>query len=118
MFQFDIVPKAYAACTPSANGINLSDCFVLNDSGETVSSIYSNPAVLVKLFTDNVFIMAGIIIFFLFIYAGYQAISGGTKGLEESKKVITTAVIGLIVMFAAFWILQIVKVLTGADILI
>jgi hypothetical protein len=115
--MFDIVPKVYAACNPSQDGVKLTDCFILNDQGETVASVYKNPAVLINLIVKNLFIVAGIIFFFLMIYSGIQYISGGKKGVDQAQKVMESALIGFIIMFAGYWIIQIIKVLTGADFL-
>ncbi len=118
LFNWSIVPKVYAACDPSKDGVKLTDCFYLNPSSKTtVSGVYGTPTTLINLVVRNLFVFAGIILFLMIIYSGYQIISGGTKGQEQAKNTMTTAISGVIVMFAAYWILQIVKVVTGADIL-
>lgn len=122
--MLNIVSKVYAACdfTPGGangtEGFKLSDCYLLNAKGDTVESVYTDPGMLVNLIVRNLFIIAGVIFFIMMIMAGYQFISGGTKGADQARQMMTTAVAGLIVMFAAFWILQIVKLVTGAEILI
>jgi len=98
-----------------AGGLNLSDCYKLNQN-QTVASVYGTPSVIINIFVRVVFILAGIIIFFLLIYAGYLEIVGGVKGQEQAMGVFSTAVIGLIVMFSAYWILQIIQLVTGAKI--
>jgi|SRR5579859_190999 len=105
---------------PSANqgssqGLNLADCFALNDK-QTVASVYSHPSDLINLLVKNVFIVAGIILFVMIIYSGYLFISGGTKGADQAKTVISTAIAGFLIMFSAYWIIQIIKLLTGANI--
>lgn len=115
---FSIVPKVMATgCNPGQAGFQLSDCYFLNANTQTtVGSVYDKPVVLVNLLTRNIFIVGGFIIFILIMYSGYLFISGGTKGQEQSKEVMTTAVAGFAIMFAAYWILQIIKIITGADI--
>jgi hypothetical protein len=116
--SWSIVPKVYAACDPGKDGLKLTDCFYLNPTSKTtVGAVYNTPTVLINLIVRNLFVVAGIILFFLIIYSGYQFISGGVKGQEQAKTTMTTAIGGFIVMFAAYWILQIIKVVTGADIL-
>jgi hypothetical protein len=111
-------PKIHAACTPGqgGTGTKLTDCYFLNDNGKLVGTVYDKPSVLVNLLSRNIFIIGGIIILGLVIYAGFLSISGGTKGQDQAKTVATTAAVGFILMFSAYWILQIVKILTGADI--
>lgn len=117
--MFSLVPKVYAAgCADLDYGspeLNLGRVLCLSDS-TPVEDIYKDPAFLVNLIVRNVFVIAGVVIFFLIFYAGFKFISQGTKGKEEAKGIITAAVIGLVMMFAAYWILQIVKVLTGTDV--
>lgn len=112
-----IVPKVQAACDPSKSGVDLSNCFQLNETN-TVKSVYTSPNVIVNLLVKVGFVAAGIISFFLMIFAGFQYIAGGTKGAEQAKTIMETALIGFMVMFAAFWIVQIIKVVTGADLLL
>src|SRR5258708_1737336 len=101
-----IVPKVAAACDPGTNnaGFKLTNCLYLDSSKETtVADVYKTPAVFVNLIVGNIFIFAGIILFFLIIYVGYLFISGGTKGSEQAKTVLETAVTGFLIMFAAYW---------------
>jgi len=95
-------------------GLNLGDCLKLKD-GSTVSSVYNQPTVLINLLVRNIFVVAGIILFLSVIFAGFKLISGSTKGLEESKTLATSALMGLALMFAAFWIIQILEVVLGTD---
>jgi hypothetical protein len=114
--MLEIIPKVYAACDPNAPGIKLTDCYMLNDT-QTVAEVYKSPAVLVNLIVSNLFLVAGIIFFGLLMLAGFKYISGGTKGTEEAKKILETALLGFLIMFAAFWIVQIIQKLTGANII-
>lgn len=114
---FGLIPTAYAQnpCTPGSGGVDLGDCLQLSDSTR-VSDVYDTPAFLVNLIISNLFIVAGIILLFLAIFAGFRFITGGQKGAEDAKNIITTALIGFVIMFAAYWIVQIVALLTGIQI--
>lgn len=116
IIMFEIVGKVFAQdiCDPTQNGIDLGNCLQLSN-GVPVSTVYSDPAFLVNLIVRNVFVIAGIVIFLLIFYAGFKFIQDDTKGKEEAQKIITAAVVGIVVMFSAYWVLQIIKVLTGAD---
>ncbi len=111
-----IVPNAYAACDPGQPDSNLFDCFQLNKN-QTVQSVYSTPAVLINLLVRTLFIGAGLIFFFLILMAGFQLVSGGKKGGETAKTMLTTAVTGFVLMFAGYWVLQIIKYVTGTNLL-
>ena len=110
--SLNFIPKAYAACVPTQDGVNLSDCVDLGN-GQSIGEVYSNPSVLVNTLVRNLFVFAGIILFFMIMFAGFKFISQGTKGKDEAKSILTTAVIGFIIMFAAYWIVQILQILTG-----
>lgn len=108
-----------SSSTPCDNtgktGLDLLSCYKLNAT-QSVGSVYKTPAVFVNLIVKIIFIISGIILFFMIIYSGFLFISGSTKGTEEAAKVMTNAVVGLIIVFSAFWIMQIIKLVTGADI--
>ena len=112
-----IVPQAYAQCDPSAAGLNLGDCLLLDQSQPdlSVGDIYSDPATLVDILVRNLFIVAGIFLLFILLYAGFKFIYQGTKGKDEAKQIMETAIIGFIVMFSAYWIVQIIRILTGIE---
>lgn len=110
-----IVTKAYAACDPGTGGVDLGNCLQLS-SGVPIKAVFNSPAALVNLIVKNVFVLAGVVIFFMIIYAGFKFIQAGTKGKEEAQKILTAAVVGGIVMFSAYWIVQIVQVLTGVNV--
>ena len=61
-------------------------------------------------------IAGGFFVFILIIYAGFQFIKNTEKGKEEAKQIMTIAMTGLIVMFSAYWIVQIVQIVTGTNI--
>jgi len=117
--MYELVQKAYAAepiptCAPGTSNVDLGNCLQLSN-GVPVSAVYKDPAFLVNLLVRNLFVIAGIVIFLLIFYVGFKFVQDDTKGKEEAQKIITAAVVGTVVMFSAYWIIQIVKVLTGAD---
>ncbi len=104
-------------CAPGAEeGVDLFGCFFLNRN-ETVRGVYNEPSTLVNLIVNNIFVFAGVIIFGLTIYSGFQFVSGGSKGIDNAKQTMTTALIGFLMMFAAYWVVQIIEAMTGVSIL-
>ncbi len=115
-----LIPKAYAQVNCKAGltgGVDLGDCLKLSDS-TPVKDVYTNPAFLVNLIVRNAFIGAGIFLFIIIILAGYKFLTQDKKGVEEAKTMITTAIVGFVIMFSAYWIVQVVGIVTGADILL
>ena len=74
---------------------------------------------IVSVVIKNAFVLAGIISFILLIFGGFNVIvaAGDSKKAQQGKTAITGAVIGLLVVFGSFWIIQIIEVITGRPIL-
>lgn len=70
---------------------------------------------------NNIYILAGIILFVLLIVGGLGFIMGaGSNNPEQAKKskqAITSALIGFAVIFCSYWIIRIIEILTGFQIL-
>jgi len=76
---------------------------------------------LVSVIVQNAFMLAGVLAFVLLVIGGFgiMASTGGdTKGLEKGKQAITGAVLGLVVIIGSFWIIQLLEVLTGKQLLL
>jgi len=76
---------------------------------------------LISVILSNAMVIAGIILLFLLIFGGISMIMGAGQDNPEQaakgKQAATAAVIGFIIIFAAYWIIQIVENITGLDIL-
>jgi hypothetical protein len=76
---------------------------------------------IVTVIVKNAVVLAGIISFVLLILGGFGVIvgagSGDAKKLEEGKKAITGAVVGLLIVVLSVLIVQIIATITGTDIL-
>lgn len=107
--------QAYADCNPGGDGnFQIFDCLLLNSGGETVEQTYGDPATLVNIIVQNVFMIAGALMFIFIIYAGFKFIVSSESGAKEnSKEVVEAVAIGFLVMFSAYWIIQIVEVIFG-----
>ena len=76
---------------------------------------------LVSIILSNALVIAGIIMLFLMIGGGIAIISGAGKSNPETaargRQAVTSAVIGFIIIFATYWIVQIAEIITGVNIL-
>lgn len=65
--------------------------------------------------------IAGIILLFILIGGGIAIISGAGKSdpktVEMGKKAATSALIGFIVVFSAYWIVKLIEGITGLNLL-
>ncbi len=109
------IGKLLAASSGDPN-INLSDYLILK-SGKKVSEVYSTPADMINLVVSNTFVIAGFLLFIFIIAAGFKIISSDSKGIQEGQTIITGVLTGFIIMFAAFWIIQILELITGVNII-
>ena len=97
--------------------VDLKDKILINQN-QSVGELFDDPTDLINLLVPNLFILAGTVFLFLLIAGGFTIISsGGADAVEKGQQQITTAIIGFVIMFAAYWIVQIVEVLTGVPIL-
>lgn len=75
----------------------------------------------ISVLLPNVYVLAGILLFLLLIAGGYGIIAGAGSGnsdqVGKGQKAVTAAVIGFILIFASWWIIQIIEIVTGMEIL-
>jgi hypothetical protein len=99
--------------------IDLREKYMLNEN-MTVAQVFSTPADFFnKVIFPNIYVISGIILFALLIGGGITIIASGgdPKGTEKGTQVIKTALIGFLIIISAFWIIQIVEIVTGIKIL-
>lgn len=105
-----------AGATTSADFVTvpLSDKMVLKD-GSQVRQIFNSTDDMVNLIVKVVFVAAGLVLFFMIVGAGFALIQGDSKDKDKAKSTMTSAAIGFIVMFSAYWIMQIIQIITGIN---
>lgn len=76
--------------------------------GATVGDIIQNTLL-------YVFAVAGFILLFYLIFGGFKYMSSGgdTKSIDSAKRTITTALIGFIIIFVSFWLVQLIGTIFG-----
>ena len=71
----------------------------------------------VSFFLPKLFLIAGFIFFILVIVAGFSLLqnagSEDTHAMEKWKQILTYGMIGLIIIFGAYWVLQIMNFITN-----
>ena len=100
--------------------VNIGD-LSLGDGAGTVGNKYTSISPLVSSLLKNSLVVAGIILLCLLVFGGIMFIasagSGDDKKASQSKSAITSALIGFAIVFSAYFIIQIITVLTGVQIL-
>ena len=112
----------------SPHPLALSPVFVVNIGEELKlqnnisikdANEFQSVGTLISAWLPNVYILGGILVLILIIASGFMWITnaGDIKKIEESQKILTFAIMGFIFLFASYWIIQIVQILTGVPIL-
>jgi hypothetical protein len=99
----------------TSNGVNLEETYLQNNPISTVDSIYG----LVNTVLPNVYIIAGLILFIYALVGGFLIIASGSSAdqAKNGQKIITNAIIGFIILFASYWLIEIISIITGIPIL-
>ncbi len=74
---------------------------------------------IVNVLITYLFPIAGLLLLLYLLYGGYRyLLSGGNpKSLQEARSVITTALLGFVIVFVAFWLVQIIGIMLGLDVI-
>jgi len=97
----------------------IGDEFQLRGGG--IGNVFPTFGSLFSTILFNVYGLAGIVFVFLLIFGGFSVIIGAggkdASKVEKGQKAITSAVVGFVIIFASYFIIQIIEVLTGVQIL-
>jgi len=98
--------------------VNIGEAFKFGNQGIGQKSGYENIGSFISKILPNIYVVAGLILLFLLIGGGFAIISGAGNPDKQSQgsKAITAAVVGFIIIFASFWIIQIIEQITGIKI--
>ncbi len=81
----------------------------------------SQTGTLVSLLVSNLYVIAGVFLLIFIILGGLGMIMGAGQNdpqkVAQGKKAVTTAIVGFLIIFASYWIIQLVELLTGVNIL-
>lgn len=90
-------------------------------TGQNLATTYPTVSVLFSIILKNALTIVGLLFLGLLIYGGLSYIMGAgsddAKKAEQAKGIITNALIGFAIVFLSYFIIQIVQVLTGVNIL-
>ena len=89
--------------------VDIFDKFPLAQNFQSLGQLISG-------FLPNILVVAGIIFFILVVLAGFAVItsagSSDPQSQEKAKNFLTYAVIGLVIIFSSYWILQLINFFT------
>jgi Zn-dependent protease with chaperone function len=92
--------------------------------GENFNTPFGRTAslgTLTSIIISNALVIAGVILLFLLVFGGISVVLGAGSNdpqrVGQGKAAVTAALVGFILIFAAYWIIQIIELLTGVEIL-
>jgi len=81
-----------------------------SDQAETLST----PGGILSRVLDFAFPLAGFILFVMIVWGGFEMIKGATaKKMDAGKQRITAAIMGFIMLFISYWLIQVVFTILG-----
>lgn len=78
-----------------------------------------SPAGIINRLLVFAFPLAGLILFIMIIWGGFEMVAGATnkKAMDQGRERITAAVIGFLMLFTAYWLVKVVETIFGVKIL-
>lgn len=106
----------------SPSGVNIGEEWkIKGNTGIGFVDQFSSPGALISIILKNVYMIAGVLLLFLLIFGGISVILGAgqkdPKKTGQGAKAVTAALTGFLIIFASYWIIQIVQYITGLEIL-
>ena len=91
----------------------------LNFSGQTLTLKTDTPADIINSILPFVFIIAGLILFVMLIIGGFTIFTstGNPEKIKKGQGIITNALIGFLIIFATYWIIQLLEATLGIQVL-
>ncbi|MFZ1721052.1 MAG: hypothetical protein WAU07_00950, partial [Microgenomates group bacterium] len=79
----------------------------------------STPGGIVTRLLEFAFPLAGLILFLMIVWGGFEILTGAAtkKSVDAGKQRITAALLGFLLLFATYWIGQLLEVVFGIVIL-
>ncbi len=79
---------------------------------------FETPGAIITTALPVLISLGGLILFVMLVWGGVEIMLGAasTKSVESGKKRITTAVIGFLLLFASYWIGQLIQFIFGINI--
>ncbi len=87
--------------------------------GSAVADELSRPSSVISRLMTYIFPIAGLGLFVILIISGFEIMmaAAGKKSIDAGKQRATAAVVGFMLLFASYWIAQIIEIVFGIKIL-
>lgn len=85
------------------------------DVGATFRFANQTPAEIINVVLPFFFVIAGLILFVMIVFGGFTIFTsaGNPEKIKQGQGMIVNALVGFLIMFAAYWIIQILETSLG-----
>ena len=79
----------------------------------------NTPADIINAVIPIIFILAGIILLFMLVFGGFTIFlsAGNPEKIKKGTSMITSALVGFLIIFAAYWIIELLQITFGIKVL-
>ena len=105
-----------AAPIPTSEQLNLPALYgAIQSAGGTPLNFLSSPGGIISYILNYIIPIAGLILLIFLIIGGFKFMTsaGDPKAAQSAKGTITTALVGFIIIFLAYWITKIAGIVLG-----
>ena len=99
--------------------IDIGEFFTLGEGAPGIRTApgYGSIGEVINNIVPNILVVANLILFFFILFGGFTIISnaGNPDKQKEGSQILTTSLIGFLIVFGAYWIMGILKIITGFD---
>lgn len=101
----------------TAYAVNLQE--TLWQGTKAQSTTATSPYNLISTILPNLYVIAGLILLAYFVFAGVVQIASANnpQQADKGKTAATNALIGFLIIFGSYWLIQLVQYITGIPIL-
>lgn len=89
--------------------------------GKTIGSVteYATLFPILSIILKNIYVIAAIILFIMIFIGGLGMIinAGNAEKQKQSSKTLGSAVLGFVIMFLSYWLIKIIEIITGVEII-
>jgi len=118
---FCVIAAEDPANPGGSSGVDIGYWFSISE-GSVVKSIKNTTHLnsiggLISTILPNVFVVAGLIIFFFIVLGGFTMITnaGNPDKQKEGSQMLTGALIGFAIIFGAYWLVQLIGLILMGD---
>lgn len=108
----------YLALTfPDSKSISEGDANIF--PGWKFGTGVNTPADILNAIIPVIFVIAGIILLFMLVFGGFTIFvsAGNPEKIKQGTGMITSALIGFLIIFAAYWIIELLQITLGITVL-